>query len=226
MSKRVDFFRKIEGGIIQGACRYPEYYFAYKNVPSQSDVLELGGGHSVLALTIYQAGNNVWVTELDQRCYMHHHNLGKKYKNYHALKVKDEILPILDGKLDVVISASSIEHFDPDNDGDIKAINEAYRVLKDGGIFIVTIPVHKDYIKNRYAGHPIHPPEKVYNEKEYKKRFLIKFKEEEKMFWKWSSIMPTEYEAKPEWIKRGDIVSTEKAKGFDDASGLCVVLRK
>lgn len=221
-----EFYRKIERGVIQGACRYLEYAFVYDNINPGEKVLELGGGHSVLALTIHEKGCEVHVTELDQGPYMHHHNLSKGRVGYTAHKVEDERLPFADGSLDVVVSASSIEHFDPDNDGDLITLEEVHRVLKPGGKFIITIPVYREYIKNRYAGHPIHPPEKVYNAEEYNKRFLNKFAQKGATFWRWSNKMPTDYIPHHTWVARGGIVSTAPATGFNDAHGLCAVLIK
>ncbi len=223
--KKYEFYREIEAGELQGANRYREYWFVYQNIKGGQKVLELGGGHTRLSWTLAEKGCTIYVTEIDQGPYMHHHNLAKIHKNYNAIKVRDETLPFASSSFDVVYTASSIEHFDPDNNGDMKAISEAFRVLKPGGLFIITIPVYKEYISNRYAGHPIHPPEKIYNEDEYKKRFLELFKEEKVEYWKWSEKKPTGFVPHPHWIQRKGIVNTEKVDKFEDANGLCAVLK-
>ena len=218
---RKTFFRFIEKGTIQGACRYPEYWFVYQNVEKGDKVLELGAGTSALAKSMKSKGCDVTITEASKGCMLY-----QKTNEVKAVLVTDTKLEFEDASFDVVVSASSIEHFDPDNDKDIEAIKEAHRVLKPGGLFIVTIPVHKTYIKNRYAGHPIHPPEKVYDEAEYKKRFLGSFKEVKREYWKWSSKPTDEYVSHPSWVQRGDIISTEPVGSFDEAHGLCAVLKK
>lgn len=223
--KKTEFYRQIEQGELQGANRYREYWFVYKNIETGERVLELGGGHTRLSWIIMQKGCEVHVTEIDQGPYMHHHNLAKLSNKYNAIKVKDEKIPSEDNYFDVIFSASSIEHFDPDNNGDIKSINEVYKKIKKNGKFIVTIPTSTFYIPNRYSGHPIHPPEKVYDSKEFKDRFLKKFELISIEFWRWSSKMPKLFEPHKSWIKRVNIVNTELANSFEESNGLCTVLK-
>ncbi len=217
--KKLEFYRFIEKGIIQGACRYQEYWFVYSNLPEKGKVLELGAGQSALLQTLKAKGLEVMATEIDSHCALYQTD-----RKVPCTMVSGQKLPFGDEFYDFVVTASAIEHFDPDNDRDIEMIAEAKRVLKKGGLFVVTIPVFKRYIKNRYEGHPIHPPEKVYDKQEFIRRFLDGFSVVKQEFWRWSSKLPVGYIPGNGWRK--EIVSTEPATNFNDAHGLCVVLRK
>src|SRR3972149_3535529 len=169
------FNQFIKKGQIQGPSRYAEYWFVYQNAPDSGVVLDLGAGKSALPLALKEKGLKVFCTEIDPACRFWQESRGIK-----CFMVKDT-LPFKDETFDAVITASSMEHFDPDNDGDIPFIKEAYRVLKLKGLFILTMPVDSYYIKNQYKGKK-HPPEKIYSEEEYAKRFLPLFKEVKRDF--------------------------------------------
>ena len=217
--KKLEFYRFIEKGVIQGACRYQEYWFVYNNLPGEGRVLELGAGQSALLQALKTKGLDVMATEIDSHCILYQTD-----RKIPCTLVLGQKLPFKDEFYDFVVSASSIEHFDANNDGDIEMIAEVKRVLKKGGLFIVTIPVFKKYIKNRYEGHPIHPPEKVYDKQEFSRRFLSGFRIVKQEFWRWSSKKPVDYIPHKNWRK--EVVSVEPATSFDNASGLCLVLKK
>ncbi len=64
--------------------------------------------------------------------------LGIKNLKYRKEDVRD--LQFSDNTFDRVISISVIEHIFPEEDGDLKALGEIYRVLKSGGEFLLTVP--------------------------------------------------------------------------------------
>lgn len=173
---KTQFNRFIEQGHLQGASRYAEYWFIYRNSPTKGLALDLGVGDSVLPLAIEERGMKVIATEIDKKCIKREENRGVK-----CVLVKDATLPFPDNHLDLVYSASSIEHFDPDNNQDVETIKEVRRVLKPNGLFIITIPVDRFYFENHYKNTK-HPPEKIYSEYEYKMRFLHYFQEVKKDF--------------------------------------------
>lgn len=225
MMNKLDFYRAIEKGTIQGACRYKEYWFIYSNIHSLFEkcrVLELGAGMGELGAILTREGYDVTATEIDHMALRY-----QKDRGVNAIHARD-IDKIEDESFDVVVAASSIEHFDPDNDGDIPAIKYARRVLKKNGFFIVTIPFNNVYIHNRYAGHPIHPPEKVYDITQYTARFLNMgdFEEIKREAWKWSEKQPLGYVPHPTWVQRKGIISTEDVTKLSEANGLCVLLQK
>lgn len=60
---------------------------------------------------------------------------GKKYK--YLIRGDGEKIPIADSSVDVVTAFDALEHL-----GDYGAIRGAYRILKLGGVFIVTVPAY------------------------------------------------------------------------------------
>lgn len=64
--------------------------------------------------------------------------LGIKNLNYTKGDVRD--MQFSDSTFDRVISISVIEHIYPEEDGDLKALNEINRVLKSGGELLLTVP--------------------------------------------------------------------------------------
>jgi len=110
------------------------------SLPRRSRVLDLGCTES--ALPLYCAGLGYQVTGFDFREYPYRHpNL--KFVSGDLTK-----LPFENTAFDAVIAVSTIEHVgigfydDPQEvqAADKKAVEEASRVLKSGGIFILTVP--------------------------------------------------------------------------------------
>lgn len=64
--------------------------------------------------------------------------LGIKNLKYRKEDVRDMQFSV--NTFDRVISISVIEHIYPEEDGDLKALSEIYRVLKSGGEFLLTVP--------------------------------------------------------------------------------------
>jgi len=72
---------------------------------------------------------------------------------YQTEKVDATAMPYADDSFDVVISISVIEHI-PKN-GDIRAIEEMWRVLRPGGRMILTVPTSPVY-KDEYRDHDVY----------------------------------------------------------------------
>ncbi len=208
--QKIDFYRFIEKGLLQGASRYTEYWFCYDHTPAGSKVLDIGSGKSYLPKAVSTKPCEVVALEIDVDC--------TKYQLAQGIKTVCNTSNYPDGYFDVIISASSIEHFDPDYDGDIKMIEEAHRLLKDDGLFIVTLPVSSMYIKNRYA-HTNHPPEKIYSKEEYESRFGKYFKEVVREIWETSNEQPTEYVPNASWR----YVSTKRTDQLACNTFICAV---
>lgn len=207
-----EFYRFIEKGTLQGACRYFEYWFCYRNTPEHARVLEIGAGTSALAQAIQSIRyTRVYITDIDKKAV--------DYQLKH--KILSELTSNLDSfgdeMFDLVINASSIEHFDPQSDGDIKMIEQVKRVLKPGGLFINTLPTGSKYIKSRGT-----PPEKIYSELEFKLRFLPGFRVIKKKFYTDSFDQPFDFVPHSGWR----VPNFKEAFTFGDNVGLCVVLKK
>lgn len=210
--KKLDFYRFIEQGTIEGACRYFEYWYIYSKLPKKGNVLEIGAGKSALPLALKEKGLSVTVTDISESAVLYQAKQGLE-----AVQVKDCKLPFENNSFDVVISASAIEHFE----NDVEMVNEVHRVLKPNGLFILALPASTETITNRYAGSN-HPPEKVYSEKEYKKVFLKNFTEEDRQMYVITDEQPTDFVPHAGWKTRRNF---KKIKKFSKDIGLCVTLK-
>lgn len=204
MNKK-DFYRFIEKGALEGVCRYFEYWFAYSNTPKGTRILEIGAGRSALAQSLMEKGE-VEITDID--------NGAIKYQISNGVKVSEN-----KGKFDVVIAISALEHFD----NDIEAIEDIYKKLNKGGLFIVTIPVGLKYVENEFADNPKHPKARIYDEARYKEIFLNKFIEVKRSFYKVNENPAKDFIPHNGWGKKTNF---DKVDGFGDGVGLCVVLKK
>lgn len=206
------FYRYIEKGELQGSSRYLEYWYIYSHLPELGIVLDLGSGRNMLPSAMKKKGLDVTITEITKRDVDFQNKMGVS-----AILVDSEKLPFLDDNFDFVTSASAIEHF---TDGEL-IIKEAYRVLKQGGKFILTLPVGRNFIENRYTG-TNHPQERILDEKTYRKWFG-QFTVEEEIYFRGSNTPPTDYIPHKTWK---DKVNNEPAEGFDNGVGVCTVLIK
>ena len=79
--------------------------------------------------------------------------LAIKNLKYSKEDVRD--MQLRDNTFDRVISISVIEHIYPEKDGDLKALNEIYRVLKSGGELLLTVP-YKSQSNIVYMDRPVY----------------------------------------------------------------------
>ena len=121
-------------------------------------ILDVGAGTGRLAMELERAGAQVTALDVSPRM------LAKiKNKNIEKVVGDAESLPFGDGTFDVVVAAFLIVHLkDP-----TKFFDEAYRVLKSGGILLVTNINQKDPPKIQTSEGEIviesfyHRPEKI-----------------------------------------------------------------
>jgi len=210
MNKK-EFYKFIERGALEGVCRYFEYWFVYNNVPKGSKMLEIGAGRSALAQSLKEKGE-IEVIDIDKGAIVYQLSYGIK------THLATDILELKE-KFDVVIAVSALEHFDDD----LQAIKSVHSILKDGGLFIVTIPVGLKYVENEFANFPNHPRARIYDEETYKYSFLNEFEEVKRSFYKTNTNKATDFVPHKGW---GNKTNFEKVDGFDDGVGMCVILKK
>ena len=215
MNKK-EFYRFIERGALEGACRYFEYWYIYNHTPRGSRVLDIGAGRSALAQSLITKDCRVYATDIDRSA------INYQVKNGVISELTDNLNSFGNYMFDVVVNASAIEHFDPENDGDIKAIEEVKRVLKPKGLFIIALPTGSKYIKSRKHTSTA-PSEKVYSKEEFEKRFLNGFELIHSEFYIGTSKTPTDFIPHKTW---NGLTNFEIANNFGDGIGLCAVLKK
>jgi 2-polyprenyl-3-methyl-5-hydroxy-6-metoxy-1,4-benzoquinol methylase len=111
---------------------YHRVFFVLNSVPKNSKVLDVGVNTGTIALPLMRAGCRVkgidLVPELVEKA--------KKHGVFAEQGEAEDLSRFKDNSFDVVICAEVLEHlYDP-----IPAVEEAFRVLKPGGRYIVTIP--------------------------------------------------------------------------------------
>lgn len=121
----------------KGSKRSPDHLrvkFLLHNTPKKSYVLDVGVNGGTVALPLIKLGCYVKGIDIVPQLVEEAQNRG-----VFAQLGEAENLEFKDNKFDVVICSEVLEHlFDPQ-----KAIEEAYRVLRPGGLYVVTVP-HPD----------------------------------------------------------------------------------
>lgn len=144
------------------------FVFENLNLKEKSKIIEIGCCNSKLSIELASLGYLVVGVDLNDYQFEH--------PNFEF--VKGNFLnknTLQKNFFDAVIAVSCIEHFGlgayrdkPFKDGDLKAVDEIYRILKKSGIFLMTVPFGKKGATPRY---------RVYNERSLNhllKKFKIK----------------------------------------------------
>jgi len=134
--------------------RYVEYPWALTSIPRGSKILDVGCAGSMFPLLINSLYGRVWGIDIRP-----HPMAGEFYFLRGDICNSNH----LDTWFDVVTAISTIEHIGiggrygvvPHAEGDAKAIKEIYRILKPGGMFLMTVPFGEEY--------RITPTHRIYN---------------------------------------------------------------
>ena len=129
--------------------RYFEYEFALKNLsskPNVDNVLDISSPYLFGFYCAFKQNLNYTYLNPD----LNDLNLVKKYSsiilnnlNYKAETGDATKLNFPNNNFDSIVSISVIEHIN--NEGDVDAIKEIWRVLKPSGVLILTFPVSKSF---------------------------------------------------------------------------------
>lgn len=147
--ERIEEERKFTTIVCDRHCEYP---FAMRNVVERegvSSILDMGCVGSYFPLLLATMGYNVIGIDI---------NLWKvKCRNFQMVVGDIKRACFSDNYFDVITAISTIEHcglerFGEIHDpaGDIKAVQEIHRILKNDGLFILTLPYGKAFI-SRYG---------------------------------------------------------------------------
>jgi len=96
-------------------------------------VLDVGSGYSILPSFLKMIGFQVCAVEISKMALKFQHDRGVQ-----VVRASGEKLPFRPKVCDVVMSISVIEHIP--GDGDIAAVVEMSKQLKDGGLMIISLP--------------------------------------------------------------------------------------
>ncbi len=109
--------------------------WAYNWVPKCTRLLEVGGSKGEIADKYRKKAKEVYMIEMNKEYVK---ECQKTFPKVHAKVAPGEKIPFKDGFFDVVVMTDTLEHVQDDK----KTISEVHRVLKKGGILVISTP-HK-----------------------------------------------------------------------------------
>ncbi len=145
MIHMVDMMQRTLSLLFGCTSRTAEYRFVFRNLPEPPSVLlDVGCCGSLLALELAKKRHKVF--GIDTRRYSQEH------PNLTCVQADITDAPFPGEFFDAVIAVSTIEHIglgvygDPvQEEADVKAVKQIYRMLKPGGTLIVTTPFAQEY---------------------------------------------------------------------------------
>lgn len=123
------------------------YYNLIKDIPGSVKFLEIGGGMGENSEPILEAGHRLHSIDISSKSVEIMKKRFEKYDTFSAEVADMEQLPFKDKSYDVIVSAGSLSYGD-----NFKVLNEIYRVLNSGGIYIALDSLNNNpiYRLNRY----------------------------------------------------------------------------
>lgn len=125
--------------------RFVEYNWISKNIDwSKKTILDFGAGDSLLPNYLRSRGFNVHILDL----YRYEAQRGREI---HFVRGDILYAPYSDNVFEQIIAVSVIEHIEKDQ----WCLQELLRILRPGGLLLITVPLGKDYYNreklNRFA---------------------------------------------------------------------------
>jgi len=127
-----------------------EYAFISANLPSKKGkALDFGSSSSPVGLILAEKGYETISLDLRSHKFIYHHK--------HHTFLKGDILEVnfKDGEFDLIVNCSTIEHVGipgrygikkHQKNADLLAMQKLSKILKDGGIMLMTIPIGQDTV--------------------------------------------------------------------------------
>ncbi|NQU81963.1 MAG: class I SAM-dependent methyltransferase [Bacteroidetes bacterium] len=123
-------------------------HFIINNIPKNKTfkILDAGGGTGRFSEPLLKKGHNVVLTELSSEMLNKAKNKLKSYQNIKFIKNSvTDLAELEDDSFDVVLMINAILDYCGDYN---KAMQETYRILKKGGLFIATVNNRLIYCKS------------------------------------------------------------------------------
>ena len=113
---------------------------------NEKRILDIGSLDTVFSLYLASKGAEIYCIDIDKKVYELNKDANKfRIKNLKARIMDATELKFPNNYFDAVTAISTIEHILPLKNGDTLAMKELSRVLKIGGIAVITIPYNEKY---------------------------------------------------------------------------------
>ena len=230
----IDYFRCLEGPLVSNNLKQEHGL----------TLLDIGSSTTIFPLFIASKGVQVWATDIDDSVLKLREAAEKlEISNFHAEIQDARNLSYPDNHFDRVSAISTLEHIP--HDGDTIAIKEMSRVLKRGGIMVITVP-YGSFEEERQRG--VSYFQRVYDKEDIYKRLIEAsgleverieyFGETKYNFAKYWQKIPSLFRILFLWarpifsklflgvVKEVDSLSREERNVFMRTGGVCLTFKK
>lgn len=142
----IDYYRLIE---------YPFAVFLL-DLNRRDKILDIGSLDSIFPIYLAARSTETYAVDINAKVGVLE-TLSKSLgiSNLRSLVVDATKMPFPDNFFDKITAISTIEHVLPVNDGDLIVLKEIARVLRVGGIAVITVPYENNF-SYEWRNHPIH----------------------------------------------------------------------
>jgi len=146
---------------LHGVTEHLHRYALAMNMVKGKDVLDIASGEGYGSALLSKVANKVYGVDIDEESVLH---ANQKYTDQHNKNLQFKVgnaaeIPLQDNTVDVVVSFETIEHHDKHDE----MMKEIKRVLKPGGILIISSPEKQIYFE-RDPNNKYHVKELTLNE--------------------------------------------------------------